>query len=97
VRLNADNSRGDVIAEKTIPSGTSMTNASSVQNIAIDETYAPGESKRYGIVLKNLDQINKDLVSPSDTFVPLVSRIDFLGETSINLNKSPLATLVYVK
>lgn len=97
VRLNADNSRGDVIAEKTIPSGTSMTNASSVQNVAIDETYAPGESKKYGIVLKNLDQINKELVSPSDTFSPLVSRIDFLGDTSINLNKSPLATLVYVK
>ena len=97
VRLNANNSVGSVIAEKTIPSGTAITNANSVQNIAIDETLAPGESRKYGIILKNLDQVNFSLVSPADTFVPLVSRIEFLGDTSVNLNKGALATLYYIK
>lgn len=97
VRLNTNNSIGSVIAEKTVPSGTGITNSSSIQNIAVDETLAPGESRRYGILLKNLDQVNKSLVSPADTFVPYIARVDFLGDTSMNLTKNALATLNYVK
>lgn len=97
VRLNSNNTVGATIAEKTIPTGTGITNSSSVQNIAIDETLAPGETRKYGIVWKNLDQVNLGLVSPTDTFVPSVVRAEFLGNTTINLSKSPLATLLYLK
>jgi len=97
VRLNPDNSVGPAIAEKTIPSGTGITNSSNVQNVAIDETFAPGETKKFGIFWKNLDQVNLGLVSPTDTFIPSVARIEFLGNTSVNLNKAALATLLYFK
>ena len=97
VRLNSNNSVGATIAEKTIPTGTGITNASSVQNIAIDETLAPGESRKYGIIWKNLDQVNLGLVSPTDTFVPFVMRLEFLGDTLINVSKEALATLFYFK
>ncbi len=97
VRLNADNSVGALIGEKTIPSGTGITNSTNVQKIALDETFAIGETKRYGLIFKNLDQINLGLVSPTDTFVPFVTRVDFLGDISINLSKNSLATLIYFK
>lgn len=97
VRLKSDNSVGDMIVEKNIPSGTGITNGNNLQNLSLEEVVAPGEVKRYGLVLKNLDQINLGLVSPSDTFVPSISRLDFASDTSVNLNKNPLATLIYIK
>lgn len=97
VRLNTDKTVGDVVVQKTVPSGTPITNASSIQKIAIDETIAPGETKQYGIVLQNLDQINLGLVSPSDTFVPFVMGVDFLGDTTVNLSNQSLAKLIYYK
>lgn len=97
VRLKPDNTTGDVIAEKTIPSGTGITNSNSIQNIAMDEMLAPGETKKYGIYLSNLDQINLELVSPSDTFASFVDRIEFLGNTTVSLDKTPLATFVYLR
>ena len=97
VRLKTDNTAGDVIAEKTIPSGTGITNSNSIQNLAMDEVLAPGETKKYGIYLSNLDTVNLELVSPTDTFAPFVDRIEFLGDTSVNLDKGALATFVYIK
>jgi len=97
VRLKPDNSTGDVIAEKTIPSGTGITNSNSIQNLAMDEMLAPGETKKYGIYLSNLDTVNLELVSPTDTFASFVDRIEFLGDTSVSLDKGALATFVYIK
>jgi hypothetical protein len=97
VRLNENNSFNSTMAQKNVSRGVNMINASGAQKIGLEIVVAPGEVQKYGIVLKNIDQINKDFVSPSDTFAPRISRIDFLGETSINLDTNPLATLFYVK
>lgn len=95
VRLNSTNVPGDLVVEKTIGSGTSITNSQNLQKFVLEEVIAPGEVKRYGIVIRNLDQINVDLASPSETFIPIFAGIEFLGDTSVVLSNTTLGTLSY--
>lgn len=95
VRLNGSNAVGDMVVEKTIGSGIAITNLTNLQKFALEEVIAPGETKKFGIVMKNLDQINVDLTSPSETFVPIFAGADFLGETNVALINTTLGTLTY--
>ncbi len=98
VRLKADGSVSDTLAEKTVSSGTSIVNNSSIQKIPMDESLAPGEMRQYGIVWQNLDQVNMGIISPSDSFVPLIAGLLFQGnDTTTNQFQAPLAKLFYFK
>ena len=97
VRLNGDNSVGEVVVEKTVGSGTSILNMTNLQKFPASDEIAAGQTKRYGIVIKNLENINLDNTLPTDVFQPYIAAIDFLGDTMVSYSNSKLGTLTYRK
>ncbi|MCX6780765.1 MAG: hypothetical protein NT003_01460 [Candidatus Magasanikbacteria bacterium] len=95
--LLANNSIGDTLAERNFGAGTSIVNSQNIQKIAVEQIFAPGETRRFGVVLTNLDQINLDITSPTDTFIPLLQPFVFQGDTTVHINNAVLGTLYYAR
>lgn len=95
VRLGSDNAVGETLVEKTVGSGSSILNMLNLQKLAATDEIASGQIKRYGIVIRNLENMNLSNVTATDTFVPYIAATDFLGDTQVAFSDTQLGTLTY--